>query len=91
MKNRIPQSVRQEVYTRDEKQCILCKGAHCFGVIHLHHVKERSLGGKNTAENLVCLCPICHEIAHGTYQLENQFPFDKETAADAIWYYLEYS
>ena len=89
-RNRIPTKVRQEVYRRDENMCILCLGA-LSQVVHLHHVVKRSQGGTNEPSNLVCLCPICHAIAHGEYQLKNQFPFKRETAQDAITHYLEYS
>ncbi len=32
-----------------------------------HHVKYRSEGGKDVAENMVTLCPDCHyEVHHGS-------------------------
>jgi predicted HNH restriction endonuclease len=46
------------------------------------------MGGTNDLSNLIALCPVCHSIAHGEYQLDNQFPFDQQTARDAIAYYL---
>jgi 5-methylcytosine-specific restriction endonuclease McrA len=86
--NRIPTRIRKEVYERDEYICILCQKP---GAIHLHHHKHRSQGGKHTVNNLVCLCPICHEVAHGGYTLDLKFPYDMETAQDTIEYYLQYS
>jgi len=89
-KNKIPSDTRARVYERDEFRCILCRGA-LSQAIHLHHAIPRSRGGGNWETNLVCLCPVCHEIAHGHYELKNQFPFDRETARDAILYYLVYN
>ena len=31
---------------------------------HIHHITPRSAGGKNTAENLISLCPGCHDALH---------------------------
>jgi 5-methylcytosine-specific restriction endonuclease McrA len=84
---KISTTVRRAVYARDGHACILCGDGRA---VHIHHHVPRSRGGKSTLGNLVCLCPVCHSIAHGQYQLANQFPFDRETACDAIHYYLEY-
>ena len=84
---KIPTATRRAVYARDGHACALCERAE---VIHVHHVAKRSAGGSNALSNLICLCPTCHAIAHGEYALRNQFPFDQETAQDAIRYYLEY-
>jgi len=73
------------VYEREGYACALCERD---GPIHVHHVRPRSMGGTNDPGNLIALCPVCHAIAHGEYQLDNQFPFDQETARDAISYYL---
>jgi 5-methylcytosine-specific restriction endonuclease McrA len=84
-RKRVPADVRRAVYARDNYACVLCGDAR---VIHLHHVVHRSLGGTNTADNLVCLCPYCHAIVHGE-TTSHDFPFDAETAEDAIYGYLE--
>jgi len=84
---KISTSTRRAVYARDGYACALCQSTKSF---HVHHVLPRSLGGKSELSNLICLCHTCHAIAHGEYALNNQFPFDKETAEDAIRYYLEY-
>lgn len=82
---KISTAVRRAVYRREGYACALCERP---GVIHIHHVRPRSLGGANDLGNLIALCPVCHAIAHGEYELDNQFPFDRETARDAIDYYL---
>ncbi|MDR3314315.1 MAG: HNH endonuclease, partial [Oscillospiraceae bacterium] len=83
---KISTGTRRLVYARDGHSCALCERTE---VIHIHHILPRGRGGSNAPENLICLCPTCHAIAHGEYVLANQFPFDKETAEDAIYYYME--
>jgi len=82
---RIPTSVRRAVYARDGYACVICNSV---GAIHLHHIQKRSQGGKSAPSNLVCLCPTCHAIVHGECELKNQFPFDKDTAMDALLWYM---
>jgi hypothetical protein len=82
---KIPTTTRRAVYRREGYACALCERQ---GAIHIHHVRSRSRGGTNELGNLIALCPVCHSIAHGEYELDNQFPFDKQTARDAIDYYL---
>ena len=85
---KIPTATRRAVYAREGYACALCERT---GSIHIHHAVARSRGGTNSLANLIALCPLCHAIAHGEAQLENQFPFNQETAQDAIHYYLEYT
>jgi len=82
---KIPAATRRAVYRREDYACALCERR---GTLHIHHACPRSMGGTNTLGNLIALCPVCHAIAHGEYELDNQFPFDKSTALDAIVYYL---
>jgi hypothetical protein len=82
---RIPKATRHEVYTRDGRACILCLDAR---VVQLHHVVPRGRGGSDAPQNLVCLCPACHRVAHGDYAYTNDFPFDCATAYDAMFFYL---
>ena len=32
--------------------------------LHIHHLVKRGLGGEDTAENCIALCPACHLWAH---------------------------
>jgi len=84
---RISMKVRRAVYERDGYACILCENGKS---IHLHHVVSRGSGGTDEIRNLVCLCPICHAIVHGEWSKDWDFPFDRETAKDAIRYYIEH-
>jgi hypothetical protein len=49
----------------------------------------RGRGGSDDEYNLVCLCPYCHAVAHGEAVKAYDFPFDAETAEDAIIHYLK--
>jgi len=82
---RIPTAVRRAVYQRDDFRCVLCFDNRS---IHVHHIQRRSQGGKSQVNNLVCLCPTCHAIIHGECVLRHQFPFDRDTAMDALLYYM---
>jgi len=86
LSGKIPNAIRRAVYVREGYVCALCERSD---VIHVHHVRPRSLGGMNDLGNLIALCPVCHAIAHGEYALDNQFPFDQQTAQDAIDHYME--
>jgi len=82
---KIPTATRREVYRREGYACALCERPR---VIHIHLVRSCSLGGMNDLGNLIALCTVCHAIAHGEYKLDNQFPFDQDTAQAAIEHYL---
>lgn len=50
------------VETRDRKCCRVC-GVFMFLPAH-HHLVFRSQGGKDTTENLICICGTCHDEIH---------------------------
>lgn len=56
----VPMDVVEGVLERDNYQCQSCGDLR----VHVHHVVERSLGGKDTEENLVTTCFRCHERIH---------------------------
>ena len=63
----VTEELWQYVNTRDNGICQICalKG------IQLHHIKYRSQGGKNYANNLILLCLLCHNIGiHTKYNVE---------------------
>lgn len=61
----IKEAVRERVYERDSYGwwpcCIYCGSS---SAIEIHHYVERSRGGMGIEENLVCLCPRCHQRLH---------------------------
>lgn len=54
-------SVYAIVSERDKRQCRCCGRKDG---LHHHHVVWRSMGGKDTRENLVLLCAGCHGLVH---------------------------
>lgn len=59
------QELIMEVLERDNYKC---QNPDCPGGWSLdnpHHIKFKSQGGNDTAENLTTLCLFCHKKAHG--------------------------
>ena len=46
-----------------EQDFIPCENC-CSKSVDIHHLKFKSLGGKDEIENLIALCRTCHEKAH---------------------------
>jgi hypothetical protein len=59
----IKPSVRAAVLARDRHRCTTpgCRSTH---FLEVHHVKPRTDGGSNRAENLITLCNRCHGFVH---------------------------
>lgn len=56
---------RFEVVARSEGRCEANVEAVCTGRgEHAHHVRRRSQGGPDTADNLLWLCASCHRFVH---------------------------
>lgn len=34
------------------------------GAVHVHHIRSRGAGGDDVLENLISLCPECHDLVH---------------------------
>ena len=56
----IPKPVSDAVKEKHFFQCAWC----CENLTERHHIKEYSVGGKHTEENLILLCPNCHTDVH---------------------------
>lgn len=57
--------VRNAVFTRDGYRCVCCgRGIEDGAILHVHHLKYRSLGGTNRMKNLVTVCERCHTPAN---------------------------
>lgn len=67
---RIPDPVRVSVLARDNYRCQQCGWHHDLWNrsdarhLELHHRQHHARGGRNTSENLVTLCNICHDEIH---------------------------
>ncbi len=53
-------TVREMAVRRTAGRCVLCRDA----ADHAHHRKMRSQGGPDEVENLIPVCPACHEQIH---------------------------
>lgn len=66
----INDSVKREVLRRDGYRCTKCNWSHEEWNrsdprhLELHHVKPHAQGGKNTEENLITICTVCHDKIH---------------------------
>lgn len=53
--------IKPMVLDRDDYKCVICGSTDR---IQVHHIKERSQGGANVANNLITLCYKCHCKKH---------------------------
>lgn len=53
--------IRQEVLESDNFTCQMCNKHLPDGPITVHHIIPRSDGGNSDNENLISLCPDCHD------------------------------
>jgi len=53
----ISQELKQSLLKESDFKCSVC-GAQNF--LELHHIQPISLGGENSPDNLIVLCPTCH-------------------------------
>jgi hypothetical protein len=66
----IADQVKREVLRRDDYKCTRCGWSHEEWNrtdprhLELHHVKPHAQGGKNSKENLMTLCTVCHDDIH---------------------------
>jgi len=68
---KIPDPTRAEVLERDKHTCQLCGWTHeqrnpsnPKAFLELHHIEHHAKGGKNSVENLITLCNVCHDQVH---------------------------
>lgn len=67
---KITDPVKCEVLKRDGHQCTKCRWNHKQWNrsdprhLELHHIMPHAKGGKNTADNLITLCTVCHDAVH---------------------------
>ena len=59
----IPPAAKRAVLARDSYRCQV-KGCGSTHLLEIHHVKPRSDGGSNKAENLRVVCAACHQLLH---------------------------
>ena len=63
----ISRKVKQKVYERDHKCCIICFSNK--GLPNAHFI-SRAKGGLGIEQNIVTLCPSCHALYDGKLRKE---------------------
>jgi len=59
---------RESILRRDHYKCTECgKRLYDGYVLHVHHKIPSSQGGSNDPENLVTVCPLCHQYLEWKY------------------------
>jgi len=66
----IPQRIRDELLVEAQHRCTICS-ERCF---EIHHIVERADGGTDDPDNLLVLCPNCHQHR---YHRHNEFTRDQ--------------
>lgn len=61
---KFPKNIRVKDKKAITKKDHICKYCGKAGVTHSHHIKTKGSGGNDTEENLIELCPICHDLVH---------------------------
>lgn len=57
-----PENLKNKlIFDRSNQQCEWCEES--YDHLQVHHIEPRSEGGPNEPENLIVLCPNCHENA----------------------------
>jgi 5-methylcytosine-specific restriction endonuclease McrA len=63
------QKVRIAIIERDGGLCVKCKWPYH----NIHHVTFASQGGAGEAWNGVCVCHVCHDLAHRDIEVRRWF------------------
>lgn len=61
---RIPKDLRHFVLERDNYTCKFCGTGNLEALLEIHHIIWKIMGGTNNPENLMTVCPRCHDIIH---------------------------
>ncbi len=58
--------IKRKIFDRDSWECIFKENHTCGGMLDIHHIEPRSLGGGNEKENLITVCRSYHGQLHLT-------------------------
>ena len=81
-------NVKAYVMAREKGVCQLCGGSVAGQKVNLHHVRSRSQGGSDRADNLALLHEECHKRLHREgleKQLKKSKKFVAETFMSSVW------
>jgi len=75
LKNR---AMRKELASIRGNKCEDCGFSKYVEILIVHHIIGRAVGGPDTPENTVLLCPNCHAIRHSFYDAYGKLkPLDR--------------
>jgi 5-methylcytosine-specific restriction endonuclease McrA len=62
----LPKEVRYSILERDGFQCKFCSrgGKTSDYILEVHHIVWRRWGGTDRPDNLITVCPYCHDLIH---------------------------
>ena len=72
----IEDSILQSLLERSNYTCNVCKGTKGKSYI-IHHIIEYSKSQDNSYDNLIVLCPNCHDMAHTKGGLTNSISINE--------------
>lgn len=79
----IPQTIRQEVFKRDQGRCVICERTPPEVELHFDHKWPFSRGGTNNADNLQLLCAE-HNLHKAASILDGAIPPPDTTLREAL-------
>jgi 5-methylcytosine-specific restriction endonuclease McrA len=85
-KAKISEKVRAAVLARDNYICRACGfggSANHAGFLDCDHIVAESRGGKNTLDNLQCLCKVCNGAKGDRF--DRQFAIRSASQPEAVW------
>ena len=56
--------IRRSLLAEQDGRCTDCYDDIEYSPSEIHHIERRADGGSNRLENLVLLCPECHQERH---------------------------
>lgn len=68
----IPPSTADDILARCARHCCDCRRFRPL-LLQVHHIRERSQGGSDDAENLIATCISCHAEVHTETKLTRRF------------------
>ena len=67
--------IRQKVLKRDDHRCKVCGTSAANQTLHVHHIQPlrsfSSLETANKLQNLITLCPACHQLAEQNIRIRS--------------------
>ena len=83
----VKNQMRKAIYRRDGYMCVVCGDPRH---LQIHHLIPRSHGGITDPQNMVTICPHCHNVVHQIEKPETGYLDAMETQQAIIAYLADY-